>query len=100
MGLDASIYKRPKNNSREVQYWRKNWVMNNWMNPKNLIDKTIKLEDMERLLNEIPTMKKEGYDGSERWTEETWELFELQIECIIKDMKANESYEYYYHAWW
>jgi len=97
MGLDCFVEKRPKVKKEEVKYWRKNWVLQNWMESENCEDKVITIKTMELLLEFI---KDRDAEGSEGWTEADWEDFEKDIKDIIDDMRANETYEYTYHGWW
>ena len=97
MGLDATIYKRPKEQVEEVKYWRKNWVLQNWMESENCVDKVIDEQDMQNLLEFIDGGTGEGSAG---WTDDDWDAFADDVREVIEDMKRNETYEYTYNGWW
>ena len=100
MGLDANIMKRPKTEYEDVQYWRKNWVLQNWMEEENCVDKRIYESTIEELLEYIKDEDNHHDEGSEGWTKEDWGVFERQIDHVLVSMRANESYEYIYSSWW
>ena len=100
MGLDANIMKRPKVEYEDIQYWRKNWVLNNWMKAENCVEKPIYESTMEKLLEYIKDEDNHDDYGAEGWIKLDWDLFEKQIKDILADMRANETYEYVYSPWW
>ena len=100
MGLDCYIEKRPAMEKQEVKYWRKNWVLQNYMESENCVDKQIDDVFMENLLAETIKMEEESFEGSEGWTEDDWDAFRDDIRDVISDMQANETYEYTYQGWW
>jgi len=100
MGLDATIRKKPMVETIDVKYWRKNWVLQHWMNSGNCNEKTITIDTMNELLEFIDEPANRGTDGSEGWTEIHWTDFREDIEIIIQDMEENLTYEYTYDAWW
>ena len=67
------------------------------MDTENCEDKVITIETMQLLLECI---KDKDLEGSEDWKEDDWLTFKKEIEEVIADMKANETYEYTYHGWW
>ena len=46
------IQKKPIVEKEEVKYWRKNWVLQNYMDSENCIDKPIDINFMEKFLKE------------------------------------------------
>ena len=100
MGLDGSIRKRPESSTTDVKYWRKNWVMQNWMDTNNCEDRVVYLETMQQLIEFIQDKDNHDYPGSEEWTQEHWDDFEEDIQDIIADMESNETYIYTYDGWW
>ena len=100
MGLDGTISKRPQEATTDVKYWRKNWVLQNYMESGNCDDKYIDETFMQNLLDETVKMEEENYEGSEGWTEDSWDAFRDDIRTIITDMKSNETYIYTYQGWW
>ena len=101
MGLDATIRKRPESATTDVKYWRKNWVLQNWIDTNNCDVKLIDLQLMYDLLEFIKDQEQTNTaEGSEGWTPEHWNDFEEDIKDVIQDMESNETYEYTYDAWW
>jgi hypothetical protein len=101
MGLDINIYKRPRGPKEEVAYYRNNWVLQSWIKAKNCVDKIITVELMEELLDWIDNnFGSNDLKYAEDWDESNWQDFKDSVESIIKDMKANETYEYTYFSWW
>lgn len=100
MGLDCFIEKRPAVKKEEVKYWRKNWVLQEWMESENAVDKPITIDTMNQLLEYI--LDKDNHDtyGAESWTDDDWDNFADDIRQVIQDMEANSTYEYTYHGWW
>ena len=99
MGLDSSIRKRSVD-TIEVKYWRKNWVLQNWMNTQNCEYKVLSVDMMRDLLEETKEMEKEEYPGSEGWTPDDWDRFRDEIREVIQDMEEDISNEYTYDGWW
>ncbi len=93
MGLDSNIRKRPQQDYIDVKYWRKNWVLQNWIDTNHHDTKLINLKLMYDLLKYIQDEDNHQDSGSEGWTKEHWSNFEQDIKEIINDMKSNESYE-------
>jgi len=98
MGLDATIYKTPVPESVDVKYWRKNWVLQNWMEAENCVDMLITVSTMESLLEFID--KQEESMESMGWTDDDWDTFADEIREVIEDMKRDETYEYIYNGGW
>ena len=98
MGLDATIYKRPREQVEDVKYWRKNWVLQSWMDTNNGKDEVIDVSTMEDLLEFIG--KQEESMESKGWTDDDWDAFADEIREVIEDMKRNETYVYTYNGDW
>ena len=100
MGLDCYIHKEPENEQTEVKYWRKNWVLQNWIESANCENKEIDIEYMQELLNYILDTDNHHDEGSEGWKDDDWDAFADDIREVIIDMKENITYKYTYHGWW
>jgi hypothetical protein len=103
MGLDATIYKRPKAEKKEVMYWRKNWILQYWIETENCEVEMIDADTLERFIKYV----EETVDGGEElrggggsWDQERIDDMIDQVRTVIEDMKRNESYEYSYEPWW
>ena len=109
MGLDIYVERRPRSESEEVAYWRKQNALQGWFeknyNIENCGEVILTEEVVNKLLvdleNQILEPTEGFFYGSDKPLSDEWfKDMHKEWSDILSQIKMNPGYEYYYTCWY